>query len=477
MTSIIILISGSCKSWAILTNFAYEQSLSGANVEVIDFTNIQRFFPRSYRRKVLEKKLSKSHRFKFYRVKKLSKATFYTFVLVCRMLPSILLRRNFDFIHEKNLNSFISYTVESRLAQTMGTRYYELKDVPRRFRAKFLFQALMSNHILNNLYGKMHDFELILFNGREPLESLWIRRFLDQGGKVRILERASSDRRYEVYEVSPHFHPEWWTKIETFSSHANSWTLGELAIDQNYLKNKIEGYDSFMGEKWSRIQNLVEAQVKLPPEYVLFFATSTHEFSPIDEFNCSEGYQSQFDAVDALYSICKKLGLPLVIRRHPNSVSPLDGFDYEFSRWQKYIASDIYFIEPSEKIDLHSITANARVCFIWRSSIGVETIALGKSTYALGSAKWAWGASSRTWNHEDIEKAIQNPKPNDASEFRRYLAYMARGGVNLTLFESANRFFAVDKYGNRIYPIILGPLIGKYQGLKHKIFGFTKRKA
>jgi hypothetical protein len=479
MTKLVIVIAKSNKSWGVGLDFAYSNADNYSEITIVDFASTQNIFPRSQRRKKMETLIAKRSNIRFLRIRRISKDSFSTCFLIIKMLPTVMLAQAFRYKHLDGMNPFVFQAVEARLSQTMGTMFYDMKYVPRFQRLRFLFRAIISDRVASQHLCSSENEELVVFNGREPIESVWIRKYLDSGRKVQILERASSDQKFELYKVSPHFHPEWWEKISEFASNSPSWTVDDFSVDERYLQNKIKGYDSFTGKKWSKIQNKKSNLAKLPREYVLYFSTSSHEYSPINEFNCRDGYENQFKAVEDLILACEELNCHLIIRRHPNSVSPHDGKDYEAKLWEKYASTNVQIVSPESIADSILLARQAKVCFVWRSSIAVETIALGKSTYVLGSAKYAWktNSASRAWNIQAIKKAIQMPSLNERDEFEKYIAYMARGGSNLSLFRSINSSFVIDSQGRRIYPTMFGWLFSNLRFRSHKLLGITKRKA
>ena len=471
-----IVVSSSTKSWALGIEYAVRKSKEGHLVNIIDFSPLMSFSPRSFRRIQLERSLKNSLGFNFLRVHKLN---LHSFGILVKLLIFILHTRKM-FLHvylARFLKSkvFVEEAVRVRLAQVMGTKHFVFRQVPIFHLIKHSWFAFNADAFVRRMRLEPSLDVLGVFNGREPLEAIWIRGFLDAKCKVEIYERASSDRKYELFMISPHFHPEWWEKIENFSKSQNELEPAQLNIDQNYLHNRLLGYDSYLGQKWSQFYIGDYLSEKVEGEYVVFFTTSTHEYSPIEEFNCTMGFQNQFTAVKVLKQVCGEIGVNLVIRRHPNSLSPLNGQDYEKPLWDAISDKTTKVFDPRDRVSSHLLAKKSKACFVWRSGIGIETIALGVPTFALGSAKWALDSGSRAWTEDAIRHAISAPTKRDIRHYWKYISYMARGGEDLTFFSTVNRVYAETSLGFRVYPRLFSRLLAKWFSIRYQ--SSLKRKA
>jgi hypothetical protein len=338
----------------------------------------------------------------------------------------------------------------------LGAKEFSDSEIPIRYLFRFLKSGLVSLKVLE-MCRTLCDFQKVsLFNGRDPADACIIRSSLDNNLKVELTERASDDTKFEIYRVSPHYQPEWWEKaIDFWVRSEKAGQVDEKKITQ-YLTQKSLGYDSFMGQKWNKYHDDSITYVNPGSKYIVFFATSSHEFSPIDEYNSEMGYASQFEAVIALKTIALELGVTLIIKRHPNSLSPLDGGDREFDFWKNFSSDKCLVIGPRERVNISELVSASRTCFVWRSSVGVETLFLGVPTYALGSARWAWNEEVRAWDPLAIRAAILFPKTPPEEVLRIYGNYMASGGKDLINFKHVNRNFVTTHGGRRLYHYFLG---------------------
>lgn len=446
-----VVIGTSTKSWALGIEYAKRQTKAGHSVILYDFSSLFTLLPRTLKCILLERGLSDALNISFVRMSKFSILYFDSIIHTFRTMYYFVTHQKLDDSLSASLTNFQIEVIRARISQTMGTKYFEFSTVPLYHLGKQIFRTLLASKSVLQLNLSPSEDSLALYNGREPIEAVWIRQFKDLKCGVEIFERASTDSKFAIFEVSPHFHPEWWRMIERFDQEHQTQSTEDIMCDQTYLRNKLLGFDSYLGEKWSQYYVGETESAVVEGNYVIFYSTSSHEYSPIAEFNSSLGFSDQFESVRMLSKICKSLEIKLVIRRHPNSLSPLDRKDYEKKEWCQLADENTIIFDPNSKVDSHTLARKAHVCFVWRSGIGVETIALGVPTYAMGTAKWATEAHFRTWSESDIIHAIENPKPANIKLLSRYISFMARGGENLLYFKTINRMFAVELSGRRVY--------------------------
>ena len=454
-----VIANGSTKSWAFGIEVAYREALESQNVIFIDVSKLTSSRPLSFSRKKFTRIFCKKYNIELFEFKIFSMIGINAFLLTLRNIKNFFLTDSFNFSFNENINT--NEIVRARLSQTLGTPSFDNRDVPLSLLFKNLFQIYCSEKLARNFSINKTD-KLIVFNGREPIEATWITVAKNFSTTISITERASSRSKFETYYVSPHFHPEWWKKIEQFSDSVDFSKPEIIKASSDYLKNKVEGYDSFLGQKWSQFYYKNSKKMSLASKsYVVFFTTSSHEYSPISDFNSDLGYKNQFDGLKDLSMICKSLNYHLVIRRHPNSISTLDQKDRENRIWDQYIDKNTTVIDPLDKVNSLELASDARVVFVWRSGIGIETINLGVPTYALGTAKWALDESVRCWTPSKIKDAILNPKEYPLELLSKYLAYMSSGGEKLLIFKYVDRWGVTLQNGKVIFNYLLERTITK----------------
>jgi hypothetical protein len=424
---------------------------SSVDIKILDLSNIVSFRASSLRKKSFTKIFVKEHKINYYKFLFFSIYRVTAFRRACEAVfkykRSKILQLNRNI--EANINH--NAIVHCSLSQFFGSANYSKNEIPLWILFRYSYRSFLSEKVIESVAFKSEDL-LYVFNGRSIIESVCIQHALNSGVQVKITERASSSDKFEIYTTSPHFHPEWWEKITNFSRtiHPNKSAIHDKA--KNYIENKLKGIDSFTNNKWSKFYyNQDDFMIMLDKPYVVFLATSSFEFSPISEYNSTLGYASQDEAVIALKTICRELNYPLVIRRHPNSLSPYNGKDYEDRHWQKFSDSNTLIIGPKDKVNTLNLSKQSRVVFVWRSSTGIETLSLGIPTYSLGTAKWAWNSNVRAWNLDQIRNAIGQPKVGTPDILEAYSSYFSSGGTELKLFKSVERWGVELPDGRVIY--------------------------
>lgn len=448
MTHIFVL-NKSTKSWAyqveeLLRNLAVENKAT-----VWDFSSCQSWRPISISRAKAQFHLRRLPNVTWIRYRKLGWINLLSIVKTVKFLCKFLILRKRRLPNLSSDLAFAHDAILCRLSQTMGSRNFSLHEVPLVYFFRFTREAFLGQ--LAYPFITEEYSQITLFNGRGPLESVIIRKSIDVSIKVDLTERASSDSKYENYSISPHYQPEWWDKAWNFWEKSQPIDSVRRREIHQYLELKSRGFDSFTGQKWHKFYVRHGQDFTALSPYVVFFSTSTHEFSPIVEYDCKFGFFNQFEAAKKLRHVCEKLGYKLVIRRHPNSLSPFDERDREATLWDELSSPNTVIFGPKHSVNSIELAKNSHVAFVWRSSVGVETLFEGVPTYALGSARWALDESVRAWSEEKIYSVISNPAQNMDLPLEIYANYMAKGGTSLKHFKSVNRYFITTLLGDRLY--------------------------
>jgi hypothetical protein len=445
---VVCLVVGAAKTWSVGLEIA--KQLVGNTAEhfevcIVDASAIQGLNFPSRTRKKYQKYICQ--RFGF---REIQLNVFGVYGLLALALGTwVALRKNLKVLDRLETFERLRYLVESCICQQIGGREVDSSMAPRRL----IFREARKS-VLSFLYCKKlikEPIQLVVYNGRAIIESLWIRRVIDLGGNVLISERGSKHSKYEIYKISPHFNPEWWQKIENAQKLLVEDSKASELINQ-YINNRLAGFDSFEDVRWRRASGESSDYLQLPREYLVYFATSSHEFSPIREFNSQPGFCSQKEAVFELLIAAAQLSIPVVIRRHPNSLSLYDSVDRERNFWQDLVSSNVIVIHPENKANSLEIAQGSRVTFVWKSSIGIETLSSGIPTYALGAARWAIYPELRAWNSDAIIEAIERPRLDFATRtVSAYAYYMATAGQEMTLFTECDAQKAIGFDGSVIF--------------------------
>jgi len=473
----LVIIPFKAKGFAFLLDFAFQEI---GLATLVDASRLQSPRPITRQRRIFQKSVAAKKNFLEVRLGSL------------RSLLLALISLPIDYhkfcagmqIHEKKSDTGLTDILLCRLAAFMGDRDFNLADTPFfEFSRHYLVSKRASidfHHFLSKVGSRFS--RIVVFNGREPLEATFIKIAKEYGLKVLIVEKGSNNSKYQVFEHSPHYHPNWWQIIEDFSDSALNITDSDSTTSRiDYTSSKLKGIDPYFGDLWNKetprdfpVDEFVDGTT------VLYFTSSSTEFSPFDEYNYNVGYTNQYEAVKDLAIEVLKLGLKLAIRRHPNSVG-LDGVDRENQKWISTISgfdtNKVKYFEPAQKFNNLSSIISSRAVFVWKSSIGFESLALGKPTFALATAKWSWDAALRCWNREEIQVALKSELNLSlaARVVDQYANFMANSGTPCTLVYSAHKWGFVNGDKQVIHNGIFEKQVQYLRSLAPSLFGLRRR--
>ena len=356
----------------------------------------------------------------------------------------------------RKLDDWVSYEVDglplgrilmSNYARTVGTRNFPLRLLTHGMQFKVSQQALTALYVYREFaipHGKIS-----LSNGRSPIEAAVLHVARNRGIQTRVLERGATTRQMFVYPTSPHYSPDWWEMLENVASEVPQFELNQIA--GAYWEKRLSGWDELSGRDWGKEFELGRLPKELPDKFVSFFCTSEHEVPVVASFECTNmGFASQQIAAKQLAVSCKKLNLPLVIKRHPNSIAT-DGVDRESESWEwAKSLPGVTYIGPKTRVDTYALLKKTSAVVTFKSSVGVEATALGIPARSMGPAEWAFRKETRIWNELEVETFLLNPTKliNNEEKFWGYLA--STFGRPLNVFSDITGGYAVVN-GERFY--------------------------
>lgn len=446
MKSHVVVIGPKVKSWAIGLQISCTLAQSGKDVLVLDFSNFERHWPYSLRRHLLQFKLTTQYRIKVQKVRR-RKVNDSNLLLPGYCTLDELKRLKFQG-HE------IGQIIVASLYARFGSASLDLSQVEwQEVQDTVALVVDVLDAVLKlKVFESPSLEEMVVFNGREPIEASCLLIAKKMNLKTRISERASSSDKYCIYTQSPHTNSEWWDKIWKFD---NSMKSGAIVYSKRksvaYKVQKSKGFDPYQGIKWRRFMDS-DQQLDLPSsKYVVFYSVSTGEVSPFLDLDTKAGFPDQFTALEELIEVARSLSLMVVIRRHPNSLGE-DGVDRESNIWAKFIdLPNVKYFGPTERVDSYILAKSAYCCFTWRSTIGFDTLCLGIPTYSLGPSKWALDESLRTWDRAHLTLALKSPKLPSVELVNLYADYMSHFGEQLTIFQEIERWGYVSSSGKRVF--------------------------
>ena len=378
--------------------------------------------------------------------------------LVCSLRMKELVRALIvatQLSRKKDVLTLRSYRIEnfqlgeivySRLCAAMHSSHFQMQDIKYSQLLSFTFEAISGYGKARELIAAYPIDQIYVFNGREPLEASFIAAAKASRIKVLIVEKGCDSEHYEIYEKSPHLAAEWWEKMSDFVRQfpeARGGYLDHKAA--NYARAKSQGFDIWENKAWNSLMNKesphMPALVSEP--YVVFFSSSSKEVSPFDDFHDFTNFESQFDAVEELISEAKLINLTVIIRRHPNSMTP-NGIDRESTLWEKFKnLPNVIYLAPNDRTNSYDLMRQAKSVFVWISTIGFDAMVNQKPVHALGAARWDFEGSKRAWNRVDIREALAGKGLVGKDELYTYANYMSHYGTRILICKSITRIGAV----------------------------------
>lgn len=461
-TTNLIYLSKIVKSWAIGLDIAIQLKSSGHQVIVLDGTHTN-FLLRLPSLKRIAFSRNTLREYSIPRLKVNLPLNLLLFVRNLKKSRSAIRSQFKSLDREKSL-------ILAHFAHRSGTSVVNLEKLSYLSLFFVTYRVLALQNIVEKVLEKYDSSvtSVYVFNGREISDSPVISVARKFNYATRVIERASSSDRFEVYFESPHTNNEWWRKIQQFQKILQ---ISDLEVNnelvRKYVAQRMGGYDPFENRKWKHfLTDKISNVSVLEDPFICFFSVSTGEYSPIPEFDSIGGYENQFKALDDLLDIASRLGFKIVIRRHPNSLGK-DGIDREDLLWKIYEShKNVIYFSPRSKIDSYELARKSLACFTWRSTIGFDTLAWNIPTFAMGPAKWAIDKSVRAWNIEDLKLIFNNPFDSfqNSSQredvVRKYATYMTHFGFPLKVFKIVERWGVLTFESQKIRGYLFQRLIG-----------------
>lgn len=448
MNSVLVVGNLSAKSWA--TTLDYATSLSG-EVYYVNTAKLETHLPITLKRKKFEKFVIRKYRLHQVGI---SRNYLQNFRLI---FYSVKYWKLFCLTSNQNLQVFeynIFNLLQCRIAAYMGDRNFDLRQTPFRiFHKHFIITMRVLSKVEALIKNLLLD-KIVVYNGREPVNSTIILVANKYNIPVEILERGSSHSKYQTFAISPHYHPEWWDLIRNFQVQLSD--RDQEKFISTFIDDKLNGVDKYFDQEWnSSRQNTQYDELFTDSDYMVYFTSSSTEYSPFESYNSILGYQDQFCAVEDLALSCQRLNKILIIKRHPRSIG-VDGIDREHIRWNEILKKykSVNYLAPDVPVNSYKLANNAQAIYVWKSSIGFETMAMGIPTYALGPAKWAWDTRFQVWSINRIEESLIAPKMPDLEIVRKYALFMSLSGNDLKLFQSVSKWGVISYTHGKILNLV-----------------------
>jgi hypothetical protein len=333
---------------------------------------------------------------------------------------------------KENSSLPVGLVIESLLARTMGTNRFNLvecnKNLVIETMTNFLSAYELTVEFLKNNRGITQGY---VCGGRDAFSGGVLYAFKHLNLPCGLMETTAIRSRWATYEVSPHFSPEYWKLLEDINSDV------QLKGTIEWWRERLSGIDHVSQRNWGATR-VINQLPELPEKYITFYSSSEFEVPLMEEFNPQfSNFKDQFDALKSLVKFAEIFKIPLVIRRHPNSLDAQGG-DQEHKLWANYIHNkNIIYIPPQDKCDSIKLASGSQAVFTFKSSIGAECLWIGIPTFAMGSPKWAYSKETRIWSIEELKNCFQNSftQPKSKNHAIRWSNLMLSLGQYYELFE------------------------------------------
>jgi len=262
---------------------------------------------------------------------------------------------------------------------------------------------------IDNLFNlKIENFMpdlIITIQDRLIASSLVLAKARRKNIKTKVYYWGNSVNKLDEFSNSLYDFSEWREKVKN-NYQQNPPSLSEI-------KNIIEKILHFTETPSHDSRSFIKGQIQgssineKKESYVVFFASSEHEHSPIYH-NIANKFKSQYNAFESLQAICQKLNLKLVLKYHPVR----KGIKYKKAKflndWEKVkIDSNVIQIFPDSKIDTYKLITESLVNVTWNSTVGLESIARGKNTLIVGDSAWLdIETMPFAWDENQLEKSL-----------------------------------------------------------------------
>jgi|694.fasta_scaffold04272_10 hypothetical protein len=249
----------------------------------------------------------------------------------------------------------------------------------------------------------------VLVNGRFT-KSLTIRfYFASTDVPLRILEYASTQERYEIFQISPHSNSELGEKIVSTWNSADPEKRGIVAEE---FFETLRHRDPSAGINWTSamIKNSLP-EIPRNKKVLTFFSSSEKEFVGVRDEIAENEFKTQASALNAILEIAPGKDWVVYLRRHPKRPDS-SGVDVEDAVWEQCRKHDhLIEIDPSSHVDSFALAFESDVVAHYDSSIGPQLINMGHSK-VITLSKTSWSSFDEHHNlrtKEVLRSYLNNP--------------------------------------------------------------------
>jgi len=242
--------------------------------------------------------------------------------------------------------------------------------------------------LLKKWYTQKATYEQVLIvNGRFPLNRATGIFFKNYGSNVSFIEFAANREKFQIYLRSPHSETNRREIFEEFIKNISESKSLVKEIGENFFVSR-RSFDSQANIRWTRKMSPEAIPLLIPGKKICtFYPTSEKEFAGVRDIPLANHFKNQFDALDSLVD---NLGQDwqIFIRRHPNAKDNQN--DVEFELWRRFENyANLRIIEPDSSIDSYALGMCSDLVAHYSSFIGPELIFAGhQNVITLGPTTW-----------------------------------------------------------------------------------------
>jgi hypothetical protein len=356
------------------------------------------------------------------------------------------------FNHGSSVSGEAEFQVMHRLirslqARTIGTADFDLREANSRHMKILIIHFFLVRHQVRSLVKQLNVSEMVAHGGRDVYSAAVVVVAKQQRIPFRLLEAGGSPGRWKEFATSPHWSPEWWEMLEG----VNVEVVDDESVEE-WWRSRLDGVDWISDRNWGETRKEGSLPAQLPDQFVAFFSTSEFELPAFSFLDPNFGdFKSQMSAVKTLLSVCEEKNIPLVIRRHPNSLGA-KGIDKEMTQWLEVSTHPLVtYVSPEDNVDSISLLRRAKFVFTYRSSIGIEAMYVGRPSYAMSAPRWAKDLECRAWSRSDIQMILENNRKwwqGNSDLPRRWATLMLTMGDKNEIFKEIHGSISVVNNGN-----------------------------
>ena len=314
----------------------------------------------------------------------------------------------------------------SAIASSLRSTAFELKDVERQLDF-FMWHAHESYAVISKEIEELKPDFILTINDRLIGSAMALALAKQYGVNRALAYWGHTTNHIEDYSDSLYSGREWETKIIANWSNSKINETSQTLIKAQSDLSKMSNGPSLDSLKYLSTQ-VKGTSIDITSDFCVFYAQSEHEHSGHLITSPSERFVSQYEAFDALQTVCEELRLTLFLKFHPlpkgdlNTRAKKNRLDWESVKFN----SIVQIIDEDSSIDTYELISKAKYNVIWSSTVGLECIARGITPVVLGFPLWLnrnWNIAS--WSLVSLKKMLINgPRALDPNVLIPYLHYL-----------------------------------------------------